>query len=247
MNYSNKNSDLKDFAKSYPALLAALILSTAAFMYTRKDIFYIIFNLLILFFAGRLFSDHASGKRFSVMFVISALASAAVFYLAFGFEQNNIPEIIAASMAGGAISTIVAAAWLLPEYPIRLMLFGKLKLMYIAMIIIGIEYLLKDYKNLGPWIAGLGGIVAATAYVQAFKYRLIISQRIKNTFRRKPKVVYRNPNTKEGNRPLTDDEYNERKAAEQKEIDRILDKIKINGYDSLSTEEKQKLFNASRK
>ena len=44
----------------------------------------------------------------------------------------------------------------------------------------------------------------------------------------------------------TDWEYNARKKEEQDEIDRILDKIRKSGYDSLTKEEKQKLFEASR-
>lgn len=44
----------------------------------------------------------------------------------------------------------------------------------------------------------------------------------------------------------TDWEYNARKKATQEEIDRILDKIRKNGYDSLSREEKQRLFDSSK-
>jgi len=44
----------------------------------------------------------------------------------------------------------------------------------------------------------------------------------------------------------TDMEYNSRKAQKQAEIDAILDKIRKSGYDSLTKEEKQKLFDASR-
>ncbi len=40
--------------------------------------------------------------------------------------------------------------------------------------------------------------------------------------------------------------YNARKKARQDEIDAILDKIRRSGYDSLTKEEKQKLFDASR-
>lgn len=40
----------------------------------------------------------------------------------------------------------------------------------------------------------------------------------------------------------SDWEYNARKKKEQEEIDRILDKIRKSGYDSLTTEEKRKLF-----
>lgn len=42
-------------------------------------------------------------------------------------------------------------------------------------------------------------------------------------------------------------DYNARKEATQEEIDRILDKIRKSGYDSLSREEKQTLFDQSKK
>ncbi|WP_288277023.1 rhomboid family intramembrane serine protease [uncultured Prevotella sp.] len=47
--------------------------------------------------------------------------------------------------------------------------------------------------------------------------------------------------------PRTGDdlEYNARKKARQEEIDKILDKIRVSGYDSLSKEEKRRLFEAS--
>jgi len=44
----------------------------------------------------------------------------------------------------------------------------------------------------------------------------------------------------------TDAEYNARKRQNQEEIDAILDKIRRSGYDSLTKEEKQKLFDHSR-
>ena len=46
-------------------------------------------------------------------------------------------------------------------------------------------------------------------------------------------------------RPEDDMEYNARKNARQEEIDKILDKIRVSGYDSLSKEEKRRLFEAS--
>lgn len=47
-------------------------------------------------------------------------------------------------------------------------------------------------------------------------------------------------------RPETDEEYNARKRKNQEEIDAILDKIRRSGYNSLTKEEKQKLFDQSR-
>lgn len=45
----------------------------------------------------------------------------------------------------------------------------------------------------------------------------------------------------------TDWEYNARKKQEQDEVDRILDKIRKSGYDSLTADEKQKLFDNGRR
>ena len=45
----------------------------------------------------------------------------------------------------------------------------------------------------------------------------------------------------------SDWDYNARRKAEQEEVDRILDKIRRSGYDSLTREEKQRLFDNSRK
>jgi hypothetical protein len=45
----------------------------------------------------------------------------------------------------------------------------------------------------------------------------------------------------------TDDQYHERKQEESQNLDAILDKIKESGYESLTSDEKRQLFDASRK
>jgi hypothetical protein len=50
----------------------------------------------------------------------------------------------------------------------------------------------------------------------------------------------------EEKRQETDEEYNQRQRQNQEEIDAILDKIRKSGYDSLTKEEKQKLFEQKR-
>ena len=44
-----------------------------------------------------------------------------------------------------------------------------------------------------------------------------------------------------------DYDYNARKKAQSEEIDRILDKLKKSGYESLTTAEKKSLFDASKR
>ena len=57
----------------------------------------------------------------------------------------------------------------------------------------------------------------------------------------------RQPRQEEPTRRETDEQYNVRKQREQDEIDVILDKIRKSGYDSLTKEEKRKLFDAGNK
>jgi peptidase, S54 family len=52
--------------------------------------------------------------------------------------------------------------------------------------------------------------------------------------------------TQQTQHPESDWDYNARKKKEQEEVDRILDKIRKNGYDSLTKDEKQKLFDSSK-
>ena len=72
-------------------------------------------------------------------------------------------------------------------------------------------------------------------------------------FERKPKMTFRqggpaNQSRWQDSPPPpreTDREYNERKKRNQQEIDKILDKIRKSGYDSLTPEEKKRLFDSS--
>ena len=50
----------------------------------------------------------------------------------------------------------------------------------------------------------------------------------------------------DGDRRESDWDYNARRKAEQDEIDRILDKVRRSGYDSLTEEEKRKLFDGGK-
>ena len=73
-------------------------------------------------------------------------------------------------------------------------------------------------------------------------------ENLKRSFDQRQQTQHRNPNmhVERGASKEADMEYNARKKANQEEIDAILDKIRKSGYDSLSKEEKQKLFDASK-
>lgn len=64
--------------------------------------------------------------------------------------------------------------------------------------------------------------------------------------RNKQRFTYTQNNAWTSNDHQKDWDYNARKKATQEEIDRILDKIRKSGYDSLTMEEKQTLFDQSK-
>lgn len=64
-----------------------------------------------------------------------------------------------------------------------------------------------------------------------------------NNSRKKPKMTV----TYGSSEREKDYEYNSEKKVDSEEIDRILDKVRKNGYANLTTEEKNKLFEASKK
>ena len=101
--------------------------------------------------------------------------------------------------------------------------------------------------NAGGHIAHVGGALLGIWFASRMRVgkdltapmnRLV--DKFVNLFKRKPKmkVTYK--------RAETDYEYNARKRQEEADLDEILDKLKRSGYQSLSAEEKKRLFDASK-
>jgi hypothetical protein len=92
--------------------------------------------------------------------------------------------------------------------------------------------------NSGGEIAHLGGALAGFVYIKQLQAGKDWIGAISNLFKAKQKsnlkVASRNSAKRAGTAPR------------QEEIDRILDKISANGYDSLGKEEKETLFRASK-
>lgn len=77
-----------------------------------------------------------------------------------------------------------------------------------------------------------------------FGYLLIMLWRFMEKKQKPSFKTSTNTNT-QWTRPVSDAEYNAKKKLQQEEVDAILDKIRKSGYDSLTKEEKKRLFEAS--
>jgi hypothetical protein len=89
-------------------------------------------------------------------------------------------------------------------------------------------------ENAGGCIAHLGGSLLGYIYIKALQNGNDWSKMFQK--KSKLKVVQSNKSSSQFNNKLPDQEV----------IDKILDKISVSGYDSLSRSEKEQLFNASK-
>ena len=139
---------------------------------------------------------------------------------------------------------------------VQLFLFGAVRLKYLALIVIGTDLLFITSNNAGGHIAHLGGALAGLWFAASLSKGKDLTSGInwfidgfaslfqKKTWKRKPKmkVHYGSDTSRE-----KDYDYNARKKAQSDEVDRILEKLKKSGYESLTTEEKKSLFDASKR
>jgi hypothetical protein len=135
------------------------------------------------------------------------------------------------------MAVIVAAATIAPNYTIMLMLIGPVRLKWLVLFYIVIDFLGIAGPNAGGEIAHLGGALFGFIYVRQLQRGNDMIGFIANIFksRSKLKVASNNKNKNSSGMPRQD------------EVDAILDKISRTGYDNLSKQEKEILFRASKK
>ena len=226
---------------------------TYAFAHSLPDIFHILFNMLMLFWFGRLIVDYLGSDRLIKLYVLGALSGALLYLFLFNIvpyfveRSNSFSGMIGAS--GAVYAVIVAAATLMPNHSFFLLFFGPVKIKYIAGFSIFVSFLGSVGSNSGGNIAHLGGAFLGYYYITRLNKGSDIGSWItgfmswiKSFFVRQPKIKVTYTSKKQHSAKKT-----KPAAADQDEIDVILDKISESGYESLTADEKQKLFNASKK
>ncbi|MCQ2206822.1 MAG: rhomboid family intramembrane serine protease [Paludibacteraceae bacterium] len=233
------------------------------YMFYHEQFVHFIVNVLMLYWMGKLFLMSYQPRDLVNVFVLGGLFGGLFFITALNIFPSlsaftNYTTLDGSSAAIMAI--LVAAAVATPEMQVKLVLMGEIRLKWIALAIVAISVLIDHKENAGGCFSHLGGAVAGYLFglnmrkgtnIAAWIGRIIdflsnVCDKVKNTFRgqktTKFKVVYNNANGK-----AADENYNMKKKANNDAIDAILDKIKESGYSSLTEEERQILFNASKK
>lgn len=224
------------------------------YMFTHHSFLHILFNLLFLFWFGKIFVQYLSQKQLLGVYILGGIFGGLVYMTAF----NVFPvfsEITSVAIAIGAsasvMAIVIAVATLVPNHTVFMLFFGMVKLKYIAIAVIVLDLISIPTDNAGGHIAHLGGAFTGFVFIYYYRKGIDISKWILSivNFFKELFVPDKNIRVKSQrkNRPESDYEYNARKNEEQKEIDKILDKIAKSGYKSLTDKEKEKLFKSSNK
>ena len=232
------------------------------YMFVHVDFLHILFNMLWLYWFGKIFITFFSGRQLGGLYILGGIAGAALFLAAYNtlplLKQNSENSFLAGASAS-VMAIVFAVSFYRKDHTINLLFIGSIKLIYLAIGVFIIDILAITSDNAGGHIAHIGGSLLGVLYaysftkgkdITGFMNRMI--DRFVNVVKRKPIFkIYRNESNKsdknKSNRAETDDEYRRRKNEENRIIDDILDKLKRSGYESLSANEKKKLFDASKK
>jgi membrane associated rhomboid family serine protease len=217
-----------------------------SYMFFHENFLHILFNLLWLYWFGRLFLQHLSQRQLVGVYLLGGITGALFFIAAYNILpvfRGISSEAMALGASASVLAIVMAVSTLKPNDSIYILFLGEVKLKYLALATIILDIISIPVSNAGGHIAHLGGAVFGFSYIKLLTGGTDLTKFLSIFSRVKKPKVHRSKNLKVTyRRPETDYEYNRRKANEQKTIDQILDKITKSGYDSLSKEEKETLF-----
>jgi len=252
-NNPMQGGNLKDYYKNFyyqnKLIVVLMAISAVALLIAGDDFLHVIYNVYLIYFGGFILKQHLGEQKLLSTFILSATVGYGVFAINY-HELIMTPLSISAFLGAGSIGLLAAAATYVPNMEIQLVLFGRVKMKWVAIVLISIDIFSMFSQGQAARISNIGG--AGFAYLSIMMMKQASGSSFKNPFsgmfNKKAKFsstvndAYTKPKASKEN----DAEYNNRKKAEQSEIDSILEKVRQKGYEGLSKEEKQKLFNRSK-
>ncbi len=248
------------------------IWSVITHMFLHERFFHLFFNMLLLYYFGRIVGDFIGNHRVLPLYLLAGIAGALLFYISINVFPYGGGSLHFALGASAAVMGIVLAAGVLsPDYIFYLPLLGPVKIKYIIAVMLLIDFFaMAGNTNTGGHFAHLGGALFGWIYIRqlrrgrdlsVFVNRLIYSITLlfnpearKQEQRKGPHMVYKNKDKKKTTARQQQRRSKQSKPnhtsdnmSHQDQLDNILDKIKEQGYESLTPEEKEFLFNASKK
>ncbi|MFT4665278.1 MAG: membrane associated rhomboid family serine protease [Polaribacter sp.] len=236
-------------------------------MFLHEGFMHILWNMLILYWFGRILGDLLGDNKILPLYLFGGFMGALVYFL----SANLLPPSYgigswALGASAGVMAIVVASGVLSPDYSMHLLVLGPVKLKYIVGVLVFLDIVgtTASNPNAGGAFAHLGGAFTGWFFISQLHkgkdWFNPINKRldaIGNFFQNfgkpsgkkkspktsKVRLAYKNKGFIKGS-AATDREID---LSHQEKLDAILEKIKKSSYDSLTEEEKEFLFKASKK
>jgi len=259
--FSESSSRIYDTVTNYvnlPGAFSKFIYqpySIITYAFMHAGFIHIVFNMLGLYWFGQIVREYIGNRRVWPIFLMGSIAGGLLYLLCY----NTIPALQGVSgttyllgASAGVLALVVAAATLVPDNQIFLMIIGPVPLKFVAFFYVLLAMAGLAYgSNFGGDVAHLGGAAFGFLFVKQLQKGNDWSNILNRLF---DGVVHifkpRNPS--QGKMKVHSVNTANRKAPiqpsvdTQKRLDEILDKISASGYDALSSDEKEFLFNYSK-
>lgn len=236
--------------------------------FLHEGLWHIFWNMILLYWFGRIVGDFIGNHRVLPIYILGGIVGAVAFFV----TANFIPYIPEGALAtsrfalgasAGVMAMAVAAATISPDYIMRLLFLGDVKLKHIVGFLLLLDLVgLGGSHNTGGHFAHIGGALFGFLFIRQLQSGTDWSEpfnkmmdKIKSLFgggdqrrqsnaprKRKRTSVFSNVGRTKGSQASDTDAM-----GFQEKLDSILDKIKQKGYDSLTDAEKAFLNNASKK
>ncbi len=228
--------------------------SLFTYMFMHANLLHILFNMLWLFWFGRIFLSFFSAKHLRGLYILGGICGGLMYILSYNvfpyFEEAVFHSYLLGASAS-VLAIVVATAVRAPEYPVQFMFIGMVRLKSVALFMVALDLLFMTSGNAGGHIAHLGGALAGWWFASGLSSGHDATKWINGVLdwvdrgwkptARKPKMKVHYSDKQK------DYDFNARKKERAAEVDRILDKLRKSGYGSLTEEEKKQLFEASKR
>ncbi len=221
-------------------------------MFVHTGIWHLAWNMITLYWFGNIAGDLLGDRRILPVYILGGWMGAIFYILSFNFLSGI--GIMALGASAAVLAIVFTAVAVAPDYVVHLILIGPVRIKYIGLFMFFLDLIgTRSGDNSGGHIAHMGGTLFGILFVyllrsgtdlsKIFSLGAVIQEKRKRPLslsKTKLKVAHRaNPIS---NKPQTTGNSFDISSR----VDQILDKIKSSGYDSLTDEEKEILYKASK-
>ncbi len=222
----------EELGVSVAGLQAGHFWQVFTYQFVHADIWHLLWNCLMLFFAGRILEGMVGARRFLWMYVLCGVAGSLGAFL----ERGGHAPVVGAS--GSIMGVLAILMVMVPNLVVRVLVIDvRMKWLVLVLVLIDLAYALGDGRGAGAtsdgkahWthlFGGVGGFSLAWLWPRVLQPRI---ERFKARQRRRDSV-----------RRL------ETELGDERELDRILAKISQEGMPALTNAERSFLEQRSRK